>query len=116
MDLENDIILTRLVFATENTGNGLALDSKIVKLVDAKSDFQEAFDSETSSWIDHGVAILKMRRTASIMFDNAAKVLNHTALLRNALRQQFQLANVSQCTEATVRYKSPGCSGNTILT
>ncbi|KAJ4139886.1 hypothetical protein NW768_001233 [Fusarium equiseti] len=92
MDLEHDNIFARLVFDPEASHEADGTHPRIVRLNDAKIQFSEIFDPASNSWSTYGTKILNLRRSTTIVFDNAAKLVQHAGLVQRLLLDELALS------------------------
>ena len=99
MNLERDILLGRLVFPTEHEG----IEPRVVRISDAKSTYHDIFDLDLNTLRTHGVKVMNMRRSTTTVFNNAAKVVQHSIEVGRALTLDLGLSRTPKLLEANVR-------------
>lgn len=102
MNLERDILLARLVFSTEHHQNG-GIEPRVVRISDAKSSCHDIFNPDINTFQIYGVKVLNLRRSTTTMFDNAAKVVQHSVEVGRALTFNLGLSQTPKFLEANVR-------------
>jgi hypothetical protein len=102
MDLERDVLLARLVFSTEDDQNE-GIEPRVVRMNDAKLNFPDIFDPDINTLQIYGVKVLNLRRSTTTVFDNAAKVVQHSVEVGRALTFDLGLSQIPKLLEANVR-------------
>ena len=89
MDQEGDII-----FAPKASHEADSIRSTIVRLSDAKIQYGDIFDPESNSWDAFGTKMLSIRRPTSVVFDIAAKLVQHARLVQRLLLDELALLSL----------------------
>ena len=77
MDITHDLIMARLAFSSQDHENG-DVSTTIVRRKDAKLSFHDIFDLDINTLQIYGVKVLNLRRSTTAVFDNEAKVVQHS--------------------------------------
>ncbi|CAG7562137.1 unnamed protein product [Fusarium equiseti] len=77
MDITLDSIMARFTFSSQDYENR-DVSTRIVRLRDAKSNFQEMSDTDANTIYTHGFKVISLRRSSAMTFDNAGKLLQHS--------------------------------------